>query len=66
MTLIQQAEKALAEAQADYHSKATAARAARAKVEAAARRLAELQFKALEVDMDIVRQSRTLEALDRI
>lgn len=58
MMLIQQAEKGLAEARADYHAKAAAARAARSKVEAAARRLADLRFKAMEADMDLERVRR--------
>lgn len=59
--LIAQAEIDLAHAQRDYQTKAVAARAARAKVDAAARRLGELQFKATEVEMEFDRERKERE-----
>lgn len=58
MTLIEEAERELAHAEREHHRAQTAERAAREKVEAAARRLANLHFKSLEADMDIERVRR--------
>lgn len=58
MNLIQQAERDLDHATREHHSTLVAERAARKKVEAAASRLGDLRFKAVEIDMDIERMRK--------
>lgn len=55
MNIIQQAEQELDEATRAHHSSLVAERAARNKVKAAAAHLANLQYRAIEIDLEIER-----------
>jgi len=53
MNLLEAAQRDLDFAQRDHHKALTAERAARAKLQAAERRLADLQFKGVEMEIEL-------------